>query len=217
MKLSVAIMAHPNRREAAEELERQLRAMPFDWVSIVYATKFDDTPHENEWDTGAKSLSYGIGKGSWHLVIQDDAILTSYFFENVVAAITSVPSKSLISLYTGQARPFPRKVQVAVDKAADGDWLRYWILLWGVGIVLPSDHIEPLLEFVEDREEPYDTRIGMFYQRNMLPVYYTMPSLVDHGDGGKSLLPGHGILPGQRVAHRPATERVEFSDTIIDM
>lgn len=217
MKLSVAIMAHPKRQKEAEALERELQAMPFDWVKIVYATKFDGTPHENEWDTGEQCLKYGIGKGSWHLVIQDDAIITPYFFENVVGAICSVPAKTLISLYTGQSRPWPRKVQVAVEKAADGDWLQYWMLLWGVGIAIPSDHIEPLLEFVEGMTEPYDTRIGMFYMRNMMAVYYTMPSLVDHGDGGKSLLEGHGIEPGARIAHRPATKRVEFSDVVIDM
>lgn len=218
MRLSAAVMAHPDRQESAEALEAQLKAMPFEWAGIVYNEKGEEvTPHEREWDTGSRSLLSGLGKGDWHVVVQDDAILTPCFFENLTHAIKSLPQKTLLSLYVGQARPWPQRIQHAVNQAFDGDWLQYWLLLWGVGIVIPTDHIQPLLEFVSDRDEPYDTRIGIFYQRNMLPVFYTMPSLVDHGDGGKSLIPGHGILPGQRIAHRPATGPVSYTGRIIDM
>lgn len=89
--------------------------------------------------------------------------------------------------------------------------------MWGVGIVLPTSHIEPLLDFVADRTEPYDTRIGIFYQRNRLPVYYTMPSLVDHDDDLGTAIPGHGTKPGARVAHRLATELVNWNDRVIDI
>ena len=217
MRLSVAIMAHPKRRERAEQLERELAAMPFTTVGIVYNEKGEEvTPHEREWHTGERSLRFGIGKGEWHLVVQDDAVLTPNFYENVLGAIQALPQKTLISLYTGQARPWPQRITHAVNKAIDGDWLRFWMLLWGVGLVIPTDHIEPMLEFVEGRTEPYDTRVGMFYNRNMMPVYYTMPSLVDHNDDTASLL-GHGILPGARVAHRPATGLVTWTGTVIDI
>lgn len=80
---------------------------------------------------------------------------------------------------------------------------------------MPSSHIEPMIEFVADRTEPYDTRIGIFYQRNRLPVYYTMPSLVDHDDDLGTLLPGHGTEPGARVAHRMATGPVTWTKQVI--
>lgn len=217
MRISVAIMAHPARENEAVLLKAKLLFIPFSEVGIVYATKFDGTPHEREWDTGKRSLQYGVGKGDWHLVLQDDAILTPFFYENVTAAIEALPIKTLMSLYVGQARPWPLKIINAVEQAKDGDWLRHMMLLWGVGIAIPSDHIEPMLEYVAEWTEPYDTRIGIFYQQNMLPVYYTMPSLVDHGDNGKSLLEGHGILPGDRIAHRPATEKVTYTGVVIDM
>lgn len=217
MRVSVSIMAHPRRREQAEALYQQLSSMPFQAVGIVYNEKGEDfTPHEREWDTGQRSLRWGVGKGDWHLVIQDDAILTPCFYENVLGAIEALPQKTLISLYTGQARPWPQRITHAVNKAEDGDWLNFWMLLWGVGIVIPTDHIEPMLEFVEGRTEPYDTRVGMFYQRNMMSVYYTIPSLVDHDDETGSLL-GHGILPGARIAHRPATGKVTWSGRVIAM
>ena len=217
MNITAAVMAHPSRKDYAEALESQLKVMPFNAVGIVYNELGEDvSPHDREWDTGSRSLKWGVGKGAWHLVIQDDAILTPCFFENIVAAIEALPQKTLISLYVGQARPWPLKITTAVNRAEDGDWLRHWMLLWGVAIIIPTDHIEPMLEFVADRQEPYDTRIGMFYQRNMMEVYYTIPSLVDHDDGQRSLL-GHGILPGARIAHRPATGKVTFTGVVIDM
>jgi len=89
--------------------------------------------------------------------------------------------------------------------------------MWGVGILIPSSHIEPMLEFVDDRTEPYDTRIGIFYQRNRLPVYYTMPSLVDHDDDLGTVIPGHGTVPGARVAHRLATGPVRWNKHTISI
>src|SRR5690606_35221874 len=114
--------------------------------------------------------------------------LTPDFYENVANAIGIVPTKSLVSLYTGTGRPLPKRIKKAVDKAYHASWLKHYLLFWGVGIAIPTDHIEPMLDFVSDREEQYDARIGIFYQRNMLPVYYTMPSLVDHDDVIESLL-----------------------------
>lgn len=210
MTVSAVVMAHPSRAEAAKKLERALSAMPFTDVYTIY-----DEVNE-EWDTGSRSLRWGIGKADWHLVIQDDALLTPDFYDNVVGAIANVPSKSLISLYTGTARPFGERVKEAVDKAYSATWLSHMLLLWGVGILIPSNHIEPMLEFVADRTEQYDTRIGIFYQRNMLPVYYTMPSLVDHDDDMGSLL-GHGQTPEPRVAHKLATGPIKYNKQVIQI
>jgi len=216
MRISVALMAHPKRKPQVEVLYKQLSEMPFADISISYDA-LDAGSHQTEWDNGKRSLEAGIGKGDWHVVIQDDAILCPMFYENLVGAINNAPSKSLISLYTGKSRPLPKRVSLAVNKAKYATWLEYWLLLWGVGIVLPSTHIEPLLEFVDDRDEPYDTRIGIFYQRNRLPVYYTMPSLVDHDDDLGTLIPGHGTKPGARVAHRLATGPVQWNKKVINI
>lgn len=208
--ISIAIMSHPSRSASAEKLLREVSAMSFIEPSIVYDER------NNEWDTGSRSLRYGVGKADWHVVIQDDAILTPGFYDNVLAATENVPTKSIISLYVGTARPFGDRVKQAVDKAKYATWLSHMLLLWGVGIVIPSDHIEPMLDFVADRDEPYDTRIGIFYQRNMIPVYYTMPSLVDHDDDLGSLL-DHGNGEARRVAHRLATGPIRFNKQVIQI
>lgn len=214
--ISAAIMAHPKRKVAAEKLALELKQYPFVSVHIVYDTP-EGASHESEWDNGMRSLLDGVGKGDWHLVIQDDAILTTAFYDNLVGAISNVPNKTLISLYTGKSRPLGPRVKRAVDRVSNESWLIYWLLMWGVGIVIPTSHIEPVLEFVADRKEPYDTRIGIFYQRNRLNVYYTMPSLVDHDDTTPSLLPGHGIADGARVAHKVATGPVKWNNRVISI
>ncbi len=210
MKITVTVMAHPRRKKEAEGLLKQLQQYPFYDAYITWDEQ------NNEWHTGARALRSGVGKGDWHVVIQDDAILTPEFYTNLEGAIKAAPLKTLISLYTGKARPFPKRIKHAVDKAYHATWLQYWLLLWGVAIALPADHIEPMLEFIADREEDYDIRIGIFYQRNRIPIYYTMPSLVDHDDDMGSLL-GHGTAPGARVAHRLATGVVTWNDKVIDI
>ncbi len=218
MNLSAAVMAHPKRREHAEGLASELKKYSFVDVSISY-DGIDAGSHQEEWDNGKRALLAGVNKADWHVVIQDDAILTPNFYENLQGAIQNVPTRSLISLYTGKPRPMRKRVQTAVNKVTDETWLTYWLLMWGVGLVIPSGQIMPMLEFVEGRTEPYDTRIGIAYQRNRLPVYYTMPSLVDHNDNIDSLLPGHGLAKSSepRVAHRVATGLVNWNSLVINI
>lgn len=206
MRISVSIMAHPKRKTAAEALYAEIKQYPFSDVHIIWDELND------EWHTGKRAVSGGFVLGSdWHVVIQDDAILTPNLYENIKNAIAVLPVKTIFSLYTGTSRPLGKRVTAAVNKAKDGEWLQSHQLFWGVGIVIPCDHIEPMLEFVEDIEGlQYDNRIGEFYCRNGLPVYYCIPSLVDHDDDAGSLL-GHGQSPDPRVAHRLATGLVRWS------
>ncbi len=214
MQISVTVMAVPSRKLQAEYLRSILSLYPFSDVSVTYDEQAAGT-HESEWLNGKASLLAGLGKGDYHVIIQDDAILTPHLYENIEGAINAAPRKTLISLYTGKARPFPQRVTEAMNKVNDETWLQYILLMWGVGLVIPTSHIEPLLEFVADWDEPYDTRIGIFYQRNRLPVYYTVPSLVDHDDELGTAIPGHGTKPGARVAHRLATGLVNWNDRVI--
>lgn len=210
MKISITIMAHPKRRKQAEALFVQLAQYPFAQRNITW------DQHNEEWETGKRALSFGIGRGDWHVVIQDDAVLTPCFYQNIEGAIYAAMDiaggRTLISLYTGKPRPFKRRVTEAIAKASDGDFLLSHQLFWGVGIVIPSSHIEPMLEFVEDIDLQYDNKIGEFYCQNAAAVLYTVPSLVDHDESLGSLIDGHGVSPEPRVAHRVAEGLIEWSD-----
>lgn len=207
MKISITIMAHPKRRKQAEALLVQLSQYPFIQCYITW----DEVGVE--WHTGKRALQQGIGKADWHVVIQDDALLTPDFYANIEGAIKALPVKTLFSLYTGTARPLQRRVSDAVAKCRDGEWLQSHQLYWGVGIVIPSDHIAPMLEFVEPIELQYDNKVGEFYCQNGLPVYYCIPSLVNHDDDLGTLIAGHGtdVSPEPRVAHRLATGPVNWT------
>lgn len=213
MRISVTIMAHPDRRREANALALELGQYPFTETSITWDER------NSEWDTGYRSLKYGADKGDWHIVIQDDAILTPDFYRNVLNLITAVPTKTVVSLYTGKVRPLADRVKEAVDKAPDGSFLNHYMLMWGVGILLPSSHIEPLLDFVSDPrydDTAYDIRVGMFYHRNRLPIYYSMPSLVDHNDDLGSLV-GNGYAKEPRVAHRLAKDVIKWTQEVYDI
>lgn len=206
-------MAHPKRKEQAENLLNDLWTYPFTEAWITYDEQ------NSEWHTGERAIRSGANKGDWHLVIQDDAVLTPYFYENIVAALQQLDTKTLVSLYTGQCRPLGKRVKEAVDKAGDThSWLKHYMLCWGVAILIPSDHIEPMLDFINDERyntTPYDVRVGIFYQRNMLPIYYTNPSLVNHDDDLGSLLDHDARATEPRVAHRVATELLNWNKQII--
>lgn len=213
ISISVSVMSHRKRKAQAQALAKQLKQYPFIDVSITW-----DTANE-EWHTGKRAMQRGIGRGDWHLVVQDDAILTPYIYTNIQGCVNSVPTKAVISLYTGRVKPLPDRVTDAVRKAGNGSWLNFYMLLWGVAILIPSDHIEPMLDFINEpryEDSPYDNRIGMFYQRNRLPIYYTVPSLVDHNDDLGTLLPGHATK-APRIAHRLATGPVVWNSHVIDI
>ena len=214
MKITVSIMAHPKRKHAAEALYKKLIQYPFSGVFIIW----DEI--NNEWHTGRRALHGGeVLDSDWHMVLQDDALLTPDFYDNIVGAIEHLPTKGLFSLYVGRVKPISRRVVEAVEKATHATWLSHYMLLWGVGIVLPSDHVAPMLDFLDDpkyRDTPYDTRVGMFYLANRLPIYYTMPSLVDHDDSIDSLLADHQTLE-PRIAHRLANGPVRWNSEIINI
>lgn len=213
LKISVSIMAHPKRKHEAEALYKKLIQYPFSDVYIIWDELND------EWHTGERSLKGGVVLGSdWHLVIQDDAVLTPHIYDNIVGLIAALPVKSVVSLYTGKVRPIQDRVIPAVQKAPDGSFLSHYMMMWGVAILLPSDQIEAMLEFAADpmfRDDKYDIRVGRFYYGNRLPIYYSMPSLVDHDDSIGSLINNQQKEP--RVAHRLATGRVSWTDTVIPL
>lgn len=212
-QITVSIMAHPRRAPEAVILKKKLEHYPFMDVSIIW----DEI--NVEWHTGERALRTGINKGDWHVVLQDDAVLTPNFYENLQGIIKAVPTKTIVSLYTGKVRPFADRVTEAVNKAPDGSWLTHFMLLWGVGIFMPSDHIERVLEFLDDPryvDTPYDTRIGIAFQRNRLAIYYAIPSLVDHDDSIPSLLE-HGGTEAPRIAHRLANGLVGWNQQVINI
>lgn len=221
MKISITIMAHPKRRKQAEKLLVQLAGQPFIHRYITWDQA------NNEWDTGSRALMAGIGTGAdYHIVLQDDAILPPNFYDHVHEALSNVPLRSLVSLYTGTVRPIQSRIVPAVEKArkSKASWLKSDLLYWGVGIAMPVSHIEHVLEFVADRTEVYDFRIGWAYMRQRIPVFYTNPSLVDHDNDLGSILKQSALVPVSEYEKLPrrahnfvGNEKPAWNSRVIDI
>lgn len=212
MKISVSIMTHFDRRPRAKALKAQLDAMWFEDVKIIYDVGL------GEWDTGKRSMEHGIGKADWHVVLQDDAIISSTFFENLYVALSNIPQRSLVSLYLGRVKPSATQVNSAFNKAmaSESSWISMRTLCWGVGVVIPTEDIEPMLE--NSKTNPrilYDRRIGLYYVNKQRKVYYTTISLVDH-DYMLPSLTGHDVPDKPRVCHRFSGDQlIEFNSRCI--
>lgn len=179
--LAIVIMAHPRRRAQAEMLAEYLDAL------IVW----DDGG--GEWSTGAHAWKTGAHLGATHtLVLQDDAVPVQDLRRHVLAAIDAMPD-SPISLYLGQKKPsrWASNMLMAVQAAEQlgASWISASHLLHGVGIVLPTRWVTPMLQWAEMSSAPYDQRIGAYLRQvQNRATFYTWPSLVDHDDTVPSLV-----------------------------
>lgn len=173
--ISVAIMAHPSRREFVTALLERLDAP----AGVVWDERND------RWDTGRRSLLAHDPEATHHLVVQDDAITCRDLVAGV-EQITEAVADHPIALYTGRARPRTEYVAARVDFAQyRGDaFFEMEGPLWGVGIVLPRELIAPAVEWGDAHPEiaNYDIRLARFFESRRLSCFYTVPSLLEHRD-----------------------------------
>lgn len=176
---------------------------------------------KGEWETGKRALLAHSKYSKWHIVLQDDAIISPYFIDNAVVAIMNAPIKAPISFYTGTVRPFKERVDYAVKRSTmdNTSFIQYNRLMWGVGFAIPVDHIKPMLEYVKDMHDlPFDQRISAYYDRpkESLPVLYTNPSIVDHDYTITSI--ANSEYKGEpRRAHRYEPNLIKWNSNITEM
>lgn len=194
MSLYVAIVGHVSRTTQAAELAR----------TLAPATLHLDDGSLGEWGNHRQALSMATAGGKTHvLVLQDDAVPVPDLLVHAAAAVEQRPN-DLISLYVGKLRPLAPLVTRAVDHAreTEASWLSHERLLWGVGFILPTHAIRPVVRTADDLQPvPTDRRLGMAWRKTQSrDVLYTWPSLVDHADG-EQVTTDHPTRPRGRVAH----------------
>lgn len=178
-------MMHPSRTQYRDYLLDKLVDFGKVKISMDRGLGILDTSRR-AWEMFDKDSDY-------HLVIQDDAVIGKNFRENVLKQIEKKPTHAF-SFYFGNRKRFYRTARLA---AAQGGVEMNW-LSWGVAICLPTMIIPEMLEFLGEitgkLENHDDTAIAHYLKKIELPVWYPMPSLVDHRDE-KSLVesdPGGG-------------------------
>lgn len=184
-RVSVAIMAHPRRQH---HVERYLLPR----LDVDAAVVWDR--HGDRWDTGRRALLAYDDSADYHVVIQDDALVSARLAAGVAALVDHVPARAPIGLYYGSIRParphIDRPWREAV--AQDACWIAlHQSPMWGVGLALPVADLAAVVADGDARPEVpnYDRRIAHSYHDAGRLQYFPVPSLVDHA-GDPSLIPG---------------------------
>jgi len=184
--ISVAIMAHRKREQWIPGLVDAIDAD----VQVVWDRQND------RWDTGRRSLLAYDPAASHHLVVQDDALVCRDLVAGLEQAVLHTGDHPL-GLYMGMVRPSTAKVSRRIEDAriVGSRWVKMEGPWWGVAIVIPTGHIDQLVEWADRRSdiENYDKRISRWYRTvTGIDCWYPFPSLVEHrhGDDNPSLVPG---------------------------
>lgn len=188
-------MAHPSRARYFPHLRERLGDVP--WVI--------DEAGEGCWPTGRRAWALHDPTADYHVVIQDDAILCENFIERATAQLIPRYKAYSFFLSSGSPRRLARIRRLLARKRRRAESRH---LYNGVAVCLAVALIEPMLQWIEEREVRFDRmwgttrddgRIAEFILKRGLVVCYPLPSLVDHRVG-KSLVRQYPVPASERVA-----------------
>lgn len=168
--ISVVVMAHEKRRKWAEELAAKLDC-PIVW------------DEKNEvWDTARRAWLAYDPNATHHIVIQDDAIVADDLVAGCAGLISTIDDDEPVCLAA---------IDYRLHQSRD-DYMTHWLegkRTWrsyqavsGVGLMLPTAHIQPMLEFCDQMTIKHDDwRIREYYrQQRRTKFVYPIPNLVQH-------------------------------------
>lgn len=191
--ISIAVMAHTKRARFIPSLLDAL-----DRKAVVVWDR-----HNDRIDTGRRSLLAYDPAATHHVVIQDDAIPCQDLAAGLEQAVEHTGDHPL-GLYFGATAP-NRITNRLIASVADRDgyrWIRMEGPIWGVGVCIPTGHIEELLAGYDRKQavRNYDARIQRWYRDRGVDCYYPWPSLVDHRDSDEN----PSLVPGRNTSGRVA-------------
>jgi len=180
MKLSAAVMAHPDRELQVNDLHRRLdRIVPTFWDT-------EGPPSGNGdrvWRTARGGWQLADPDATHHVLIQDDALPCEDFLAGLERALAYVPPDAVVSPYLGTGRNVPIRWEAMARAAetAGASWVVSQKLMWGVCLVLPTHLVPEMVEYADRRSGvPDDMRVAGWAEKTGRDVWYTWPSLVDH-------------------------------------
>lgn len=162
-KLSIVIMAHPERKEWAEELSRKLNA------KIVYDRK------NNIWDTCRRSWLAIDKKADYGLVLQDDSIIADNFIEK---AESLLGGDYIYSFFAGKL--LSTRINRAILKKEDH--VIATMIFNEVALCMKTKHIDKMVKYCDDLQVNTDQYISRWAKINKINIKYPLPSIVDHRD-----------------------------------
>ncbi len=170
IRLSVAITNHPSRRLLAEQIAEKVSA---DGRSVEIVV---DEYLEGVWPNARRCWeSYGID-ATHHMVLEDDIAVCEDLVEGLEEALTYVPRRCVVSAYNHKR--FIKEVRESGSSWAISSWHT------AQALILPVNLIEEFLAWVDRYVKPHvmpgDVRLSAFAYYNEIPVYHTVPNLVEH-------------------------------------
>ncbi len=194
MKVSVAIMAHPDRAAWVTDLQATLGPVPVAWAEPPYADEDDRSP---VWRTCRAALLLHTD-APFHCVLQDDAVLGHDFTARLERLVEA--GEFIYMLFFRQKRAYQEANALAIASLERGYFTMRGGPMLGVGLVFPTDRIADLVQFGDGADPVFadDERIKEWAKKRRLTTYVPMPSMVNHR--GTESLVGHRIP--NRVAWR---------------
>lgn len=172
--MNVAVVGHVARQLEAQRLARR-----------VGGRLFLDSGELGEWTNHRRAWLWCAEQPDpWSLVLQDDALPVPNMIDLLTAGLQTLPVEGLVSLYLGTGNPVSWQPRIAamLSRSNDASWAQSRYLLHGVAVAAPTGWAAAMVEPLWI-SRPYDEALTMWARARRHPVFYTLPSLVDHADG----------------------------------
>ncbi|MGW4964233.1 NAD-dependent epimerase/dehydratase family protein [Nonomuraea sp. NPDC004186] len=173
VRLSGAVMAHPQRREAAARLAG-------DVLDVV--TDPDPGGRPSAFRTSLLAWSSIPGDSTHHFLLHDDMVLSSTFFQRAERAARAMPHAALALFAFWNSRNGAAVRQGALAGAR-------WVAGAGeytpvAALLLPKEVAEGYVEWAAGRGDtwPDDVLMGRYLRQAGVPVFVAVPSLAEHED-----------------------------------
>lgn len=163
IKLSISLMAHPDREHYIPYLKKQLGDVPVSWER-----------GRGIWDTCKRAWLLHDREATHHVVIQDDAIVTDDFIEKAKDVIERYPENTAHIFFIAD-----RAKRYAVLHKDEPGFFTHKIYN-EVAICLPTARIMPMLKWCDRLKMDTDKSISRYCQRHRIKIYNPMPSLIEH-------------------------------------
>lgn len=173
-KLSIVIMAHPDRKEMAELLSAGLGGIPIVWDE-----------KNNVWDTCKRAWQAIDKTAEYGLVLQDDVIPCTEFVRRAESLLTEDYLYNFF-IHSG----FVAKVEKAISDGQSGFFTSS--IFGEIALCMPIKYINGMINYCESKKAQSDTVISSWAITNKVKIYYPIPSLVDHRAGDSIFLKNTG-------------------------
>jgi hypothetical protein len=180
MRVSAAVMAHPDRAAYVQQLQASLDYP----VSVYWDPAGPPSGHgDRVWSVARQAWLLFDPAADYHVLIQDDAIACPDLLAGIEAALEHVTPGAILSPYLGTGRMAPARWDTLerMADAAGASFVRGERVMWGVCLAVPVIDIPAMIDWCDRRAGvPDDMRVGGWAKREHREVWYTWPSLVDH-------------------------------------